>query len=146
MNLKDNKGFTLVELIATIIIISLIFIISFPSLYRILRDNSEKQYDDYYKLVREAAYVYAGTKKDVLGGSNDKGCVKTTVSDLVTLGLLKEFNNDDGTVSTSEISIQNKKGKFDIYVYIDFIDSEREHHIVGNKIKVSCDAFNLRWE
>lgn len=144
MRKKDEKGFTLVELIVTIIIISLIFIISFPSLYRILKDNDSKQYDNYYKLVREAAYVYADTRKDILGGEGDSGCTIITVSDLIEQNFLKEFDNDDGQVSQSKILMRNKKGKFTIEVYIDFIDSDNEHHKIGSVSNESCNAYEAR--
>ena len=144
MRKKDEKGFTLVELIVTIIIISLIFIISFPSLYRILKDNDSKQYDNYYKLVREAAYVYADTRKDILGGEGDSGCTIITVSDLIEQNFLKEFDNDDGQVSQSKILMRNKKGEFTIEVYIDFIDYDNKHHKIGSVSNESCNAYEAR--
>ena len=42
--MKKNKGFTLIELIAVVVIMGLILLIVFPATSRLMRDNEEQEY------------------------------------------------------------------------------------------------------
>ena len=46
-----NKGFTLIELIAVVVMMGLILLIVFPITSRIMRDNESQEYQKYYEIV-----------------------------------------------------------------------------------------------
>ena len=54
----NKKAFTLVELLVTIIIIGLIALMGFPSLQRMLNDNTTKEIETYGKSMIGAAKMY----------------------------------------------------------------------------------------
>ena len=54
----NKKAFTLVELLVTIIIIGLIALMGFPSLQRMLNDNTTKEIEVYGKSMIGAAKMY----------------------------------------------------------------------------------------
>ena len=70
-----NKGFTLIELIAVIVIMGMLLLIVFPATTRLLRSNENKKYDNYYDAVQEQIELYARTRRDELGGIKGSGCV-----------------------------------------------------------------------
>ena len=92
-----NKGFTMVELIAVIVILGMILLIVFPATSRLMKDNEEKEYETYYNLVQQGLEKYARTRRDDIGGINGKGCIDDkTISYLVENGYVKPFEGKDG--------------------------------------------------
>ncbi len=135
-----NKGFTLVELIAVIVIMGMILLIVFPSVSRLMRDNDEKKYDTYYDIVKEGIEKYARTKRDDIGGSTGTGCINTSpyvlkLSDLIEQDYVKKFDQEkdvvcktpdelstaqlgalgiDTSKSYESVRIENKEGKITV--------------------------------
>lgn len=54
----NNKGFTLMELLATIVIMALLMMIVFPSLSKLMENNDEKKYKSYEDMMVEYARIY----------------------------------------------------------------------------------------
>lgn len=54
----NNLGFTLVELLAVIVIMGLIMSLSFPSIMRMIEGNDRKKYESYEKSMVEYAKAY----------------------------------------------------------------------------------------
>lgn len=92
-----KKGFTLIELIAVIVIMGLLLLIVLPATTRLMKENKNKKYDEYYNLIEKAALLYADSRKDDLGGVNASGCIDTSVEFLVKNKYLKEFDEDGVT-------------------------------------------------
>lgn len=92
-----KKGFTLIELIAVIVIMGLLLLIVIPATTRLMKGNKNKKYDEYYNLIEKAALLYADSRKDDLGGVNASGCIDTSVEFLVKNKYLKEFDEDGVT-------------------------------------------------
>lgn len=106
----NKKGFSLVELLAIIIIIGLILIVALPAVTKLLKSNNNKQYEKYYEIVKAGALRYANELKDELGGYNDIGCIDDiTLEDLIKANMVKEYNDKDITC-TGEIRLDNVKG------------------------------------
>ena len=59
----DNRGFTIIELVGIILILALIFMVSFPALQSITKADSDKAYDKMVKKLCLAgeSYIYANT-------------------------------------------------------------------------------------
>ncbi len=96
----NNKGFTLVELLAVIVILITILLIAIPSITSSLERSKEKQNQAKYRLIESASEIYISDHKNTLG---DTGHV--CLSDLKNDGLLiaaelKDSNDDviDGCV------------------------------------------------
>lgn len=138
--MKNNKAFTLIELIATIVIIALIFFVAFPSVYKLMRNNTKTEYENYYNVAKEAAYVYADTQKDSLGGSIGSGCIggednEITIEDLIDLGFLKPFDKEDVSYS-GNVVIRNNYGKITVNLYMNIDNND-----FGEKDTDECLAY-----
>ena len=53
----NNKAFTLVELLATIVIIAIVMGIVLPSAVKVSNENKDKLFEEYKKIVEEYALV-----------------------------------------------------------------------------------------
>ena len=107
---NNKKGFSLIELITVIIIIGLILIIALPAVTRLLKSNNNKQYEQYFEVVKAGALRYSLELRDELGGYNDNGCIDNiTLEDLIKENMVKEFN-DKNITCTGKVRLDNVKG------------------------------------
>lgn len=94
-HLKDN-GFTLIEIIAVIVIMGILLMVVFPATTRIMKSNDEKKYDTYYDIVQAGLEKEARTRRNEVGGTVSSGCIDDkTLTDLINEGYVKEYDLDD---------------------------------------------------
>lgn len=155
----DKKGFTLVELLGVIVIISVIIGLVFPSVTNTIRKTKETIRDIQINRILDATYDF--TLKNISSIPNE-GTVK-----YITLNQLKKENLIDNDIKNSisneeypndlVISIKNKTRKTDKYskingnylyaVEFDFMNSdeydENRPQIVFDEYEVSPIVINL---
>lgn len=83
-----NKGFTLIEMIITIALMSIIGIVLSVSLMGVLKNQDEKDYQDFIKIIEESACAYTSLSRV----DCDSGCT-VTGSTLVSEGMIDEEIN-----------------------------------------------------
>lgn len=96
-NKKKNKGFTLVELLAVIVILSILALIAVPNINGLLNKNKNNMFCKKVESIEAAAKYYAQDYADKLTFNNDTSSVK--VSTLLQYGYLKEDNNGKKNVT-----------------------------------------------
>lgn len=145
---KNEKAFTLIEMLGVIVIIALILIIAIPNLAKILNGNKQQEFDSYYDLVEEAALVYAGKITDELGTSKHSGCKDITLDNLIKEGYLQKFNDSDTTCSTKDsIRIRNERGKITVSFELYCNDEEGEVYRKGKSDTTSsCEPYTEKME
>ena len=95
----NKKGFTLIELIAVIVILGMLLMIVLPATSRIMSSNDKREYDEYYKLIKAAAIKYARGRAPELGGATHSGCIEDVSLDtLIYNGVLKKFTKNEENV------------------------------------------------
>ena len=112
-----KKGFTLVELLAVIIILSLVLVIAVPSVNKYIKQSKEKAYDAQISTIIEAAQAYASTNLELLP-NRENISVKVTLGQLKSAGLIKEEvkNPNDDKYFDDALTIKIKKNK-ENYIY-----------------------------
>jgi len=86
-----NKGFTLIEVLASIIIISLILVITIPSYLYVYNTVKTSNYNNKLNIVKHRAEDYGETVKDEI---QENGCRQVLISDLIKKGYIKsDYNN-----------------------------------------------------
>ena len=112
--MKNNKGFTLIELIVTIGIMILIGMIIVNNMSGLLSEQNDTEYDNFKKNLEESACIYVETKWDTTKRSSCKSnnnC-SITVDELIQEGLIEENLKDPKT----EELITNNKNKYNVNV------------------------------
>ena len=117
-----KKGFTLVELLAVIVILSLILVIAVPSVNKYIKQSKEKAYNTQISTIIEAAQAYASTNPELLP-NRENISVKITLGQLKSSGLIKEEvkNPNDDKYFDDALTIEIKK-KGETYTY-DIVES-----------------------
>lgn len=63
----NNKGFTLVELLSVLVIITIIMGLAFPSIQGLVNSGNQKKYEAYEKSMTEYAKVYFEDTREIIG-------------------------------------------------------------------------------
>ena len=112
MEKLNKKGFTLVELIATIVVLSIVVSIGSYSITNIIKNAKEKDYNLLINNIKDAAETYYQECKysDNTGNNTGIDCnIDPTLKDLITYGYLKGNGTDD-----KKMNITNPKDDNDI--------------------------------
>ena len=88
---KGKKGFTLVELIVTIVLLGVVGAIIIYNMTSVASTNKDTDYERFVAAIKSAASVYADTNEEVFNQLYvDKAFIYFTVGDLIDAGLLDE--------------------------------------------------------
>lgn len=123
----DNRGFTLVELLAVVCIVALVGTIAVPNILksldigkdssdRVLYGNIRTALQTMYEEIRyNEAEVYSYTTSSATAGSNISiavgDSITTNVQTLVGNGFLTGINNEDKSVNKNYKIVLNSEGK-----------------------------------
>ena len=139
----NRRGFTLIELIATLVIIGFILLIVLPSTARLLLRNEEDQYEIYKEIVQTGASAYAERLKDELGSSSNIGCVDVDLSQLIKEEYVKEINDDD-SYCVGKARLRNNKGNISVGTSLSCYskkNNERVYYSYNFSESATCASF-----
>ena len=93
----NNKGFTLVELIGIVVILSLMFLVTYPAILSLSKNEDDKQYDLMVKdlCLAGESYIYATGVQITINTT-----IEITISDLISYGNIDPNFKDVKTNST----------------------------------------------
>ena len=148
----NNKGFSMIEMLAVLIIIGLLIIIGVPAYMNVYVSARRNNYHNRIKEVELAAEKYASARKDAIketyDNSNGTSCDYVTVSDLIIAGYLPSDGND-GDYITNPTTMQPMSGfvyicysysTYDVKAYYaeEFKKNKRYYH--GEKVYVTAGS------
>lgn len=126
MEKLNKKGFTLVELIATIVVLALVVSISAYAITNIINSAKEKNYDLLIKNIKDASETYYQECKYKYSNNSGITCNdNVTLQDLVNYGYLKGNGTKDNkmvivnpkdniNIGECSIAIKYENGKLTI--------------------------------
>ena len=117
--MKKNNGFTLVELIAVITLLALIILVSVPVIINTLRKTEENEYEDFEKLVVNAAEIYLERNRDLYHDFDNVGdSIAIDVDTLINEGYLKsDLENPVNNESIEKYKVIVSIGQDEIFDY-----------------------------
>ena len=132
--MKNRKGFTLIELLVTITIIGIIMIMILPAITNLQRENQKKKFDDYERVVLEAAKAYEDQYEEDLFGRYSEGCAYIDFKNLVDKKLLSttKISGYECNYDTNGIIIRKVKGKSFYEVYLDCVKGNETKKLTDN--------------
>ena len=90
----NRKGFTLIEMLAVVIILVLLIIIVFPSITNSVRNHSKKTDDLMFSMIKSATELYISDFTSIKKENGNNYCVP--ISNLVENDYLKSNIEYDG--------------------------------------------------
>lgn len=144
MRKLDNKGFTLVEVIAVVVILSVLSLLIVPSISGLLNRSKENSYNDLINSIKLSCEQYINDNRYniSIGSCNNNGICyvnKVSVSFLVENGYLTP-SGTDGNVDYI-VNPKDKKSKMDMensYVKVTFDKNNK-------RIIYDLNAEDLKW-
>lgn len=114
----NKKGFTLVELLAVLVLISLLMGLAIPGINRISNNMKKKSYNQKIKLIESAAELWGQDNKtrlqaDTKCSSEISKCKKITIAVLINENYLDSDNN-----SGKYINPKNDEDMKDCIVFV----------------------------
>ena len=105
-----RKGFTLVELLAVIVIMGIVLVLIVPSINGFRNQNKKKGYELYAESAVRAAKLYVEDKKTSLTAYPEwQGCVSIPYDTLIKADLLKPYAEKRYNCSALEVRVYRTK-------------------------------------
>ena len=131
--MRNNKGFTLVELIVVIAIMGIILILALPQVSKIQSANKNKKYDAYYEAIERGTKLYIDSWSKDLFGNNSSGCIIVKYSELKKNNLVKDFGDKDITCSDDAETYVEVRKVNDTYLYSTSLVCHDDNGVVYQK-------------
>ena len=116
----NKKGFTLIEMIAVIIVLGIVLVVSFPNLTKIIGKQSDTEYKAHLKLLKSALDMYTTRNHGILN-SVTNSCIMVDYDDLKEEELIKEGNI---SCSGKIIMTPKKRNSYSYQYYLNCTDSK----------------------
>lgn len=121
--LKNNKGFTLVELLAIVVILAIIMVLAAPSMTKQIAKKEETNQTILDEKISNAAKIYAAkyySEKIVncTDTNRDNPCVEFNLNDLEQDGLINLKDKCSKKDSDGNEMLKNANSRYKIRIYI----------------------------
>lgn len=130
-------------MLAVLIIIGLILIIVIPAVSKLLINNNDKKYNNYLKIIKAGATVFADKEEDELGTSLDNGCLEVDLKELIQTEYVKKFD-DEKITCTGKVRLNNKKGNLSTEVNLTCKDENNK--LVFEKEEIDSSSTCLAYK
>ena len=117
--MKNNRGFTLVELIAVITLLSAIILVTVPVIINTIKKNDLKLSENFENSLKQAAEFYVERNRDIFPALNNiGGNIEIPTEDLVKAGYLKQdLENPIDNSSVLKYKVIIEVGNDNIFIY-----------------------------
>lgn len=117
--MKNNRGFTLVELIAVMTLLAAIILVTVPVIINTIKKNDDKLGENFEKSLKQAAELYVERNRDVFPDLNNiGGTAEVSTDTLIEEGYLKQdLENPIDNSSVLNYKIIVEVGNDNIFIY-----------------------------
>ena len=114
MRRRNNKGFTLVELLVTISILGIVSVMAMPIIRNIVEANNMKKFITYKDSVESSAKLYVDSYAEDLFGKRNSGCTYVTYDQMQEKSLIKDIIQDSVSCDSSKtfVKVVKLNGKY----------------------------------
>lgn len=129
---KNNKGFTLIEVLVAITIMGIITVMALPGVQQLQSRNRERKYEKYGESLVSSAKLYVDSNEEDIFGYAVSGCADITFSELEAKALAKDYETNGitcvGNMTNADlrddtiIHVEKKNNKYIYQPYITCTD------------------------
>ena len=141
--MKNTKGFTLVELIVTIAIISIISGIAYGSITTMQIRNRNKRYQTYEQVMINGAKLYVDHYSADLWADNiDNVCYTVSYEKLRDNNLIQKYkqNGEQFDDANSKVYFVRKNGEVNYYAYLKINSLSNKLIYESDVVKMNCSV------
>ena len=117
---KNNRGFTLVELLVVMVILGIVGGLSLPAIKILQEKGRDRKFTTYQESLAAGAKLYVDSYSDDIFGRKENGCACVRLSELETKKLAKDISINNITCNTDNSFVRITKID-DIYTYASFL-------------------------
>ena len=140
MNDSRNKGFTLTELLVTIVILGIVVGMSIPLIKNIQTNSENKKYNTYMDSLLSGAKLYNDAYNEDLFGNNKNGCAYITYEEMSKKNMIKDIQVDNMTCDTDNTFVKVVKVG-DKYSYKGFLGCGKDKNNITKILPESNVAY-----
>lgn len=134
MKRKNNKGFTLIEILAAIVILGIISTIAVPAVYKYVTKTKDFSYENMYKTVYDAVKNYRIDTNDVsANGPSAPTYTKADINNFVELNYL------DPLIDPAD---RSKKCSAEVYVFSCHNEDKTVLEDHSYSVQLTCSAYS----
>ena len=134
MKRKNNKGFTLIEILAAIVILGIISTIAVPAVYKYVTKTKDFSYENMYKTVYDAVKNYRIDTNDVsANGITAPTYTKADINNFVELNYL------DPLIDPAD---RSKKCSAEVYVFVCNNEDKTVLEDHSYSVQLTCSAYS----
>ena len=118
--IKNNKGFTLIEVLVSITIMGIITAIALPEVQQLQSKNREKKFVTYEDSLKSSARLYVDSNAVDLFGYREVGCAIINYRELKAKALVKDYATNGITCANNDtfVVVNKSNGKYTYDVHI----------------------------
>ena len=134
-----KRGFTLVELLVTIVVLGIITAMALPLVRKLKYDQDQKKYTTYMQSMEYSAKLYVDSYGDDIFQNKETSCQEITYSQLKERKLIKDISVEDISCANDNSKVYVKKNGND-YDYYVVANCNGKEYTYGNKnVAIGCE-------
>lgn len=144
--MKNNKGFTLIEVLVAVTIMGIITAMALPEVQQLQAKNRDRKFESYASSLESSAKLYLDANEEDVFGYALSGCADISFKELKSKALAKDYltNGISCDNDQSFVHIEKKEDKYTYKAYITCKKNGKTEYQTPDTV-TKCDGSSLNY-